>query len=90
MMQTKWVFTRVYNPTSEGRRDFGVIYDEENRDNVICLFEKDISDLDGRKMAYAREMFDEMSLFIDQVNHGKLKPKEACKKFEALMSKIKG
>jgi hypothetical protein len=86
----KWIFSRVYNPTADGRKDFGVIYDEENRDDVICLFEKDVSDLDGRKMAYADEMYQEINVFIEQVNHGSFKPREVCKKFEALISKIKG
>lgn len=86
----KWIFSRVFNPTPEGRKDFGVIHDEENRRDVVCVFEKDVSDLEGRKMANAREMYEEINLFIEQVNNGSLKPRAACKNFEALITRIKG
>ena len=84
----KWIFSRVYSPNAEGRKDFGVIHDEKR--DVICVFEKDVSDLEGRKMANAPEMYEEIIHFIEKVNHGSFKPREVCRKFENLISRIQG
>ena len=65
----KWKFIRVHLMQEESTKDLCLIEDEEKK--PVCSFNQDISDLEGRMMANAPQMYDSIKEFIGKVNHGK-------------------
>ncbi len=83
-----WKFVRSHFMKPDGGEDLCLIHDEER--NIICSFDKkDISDLEGRMVANAPQMYKAITEFIDKVDHGSLKPKEAYTIFKDIVTRIK-
>jgi hypothetical protein len=83
-----WKFKRIYFVSEKGGHDLCIIEDENEK--VVCRFEREITDSEGRMFAKSPDMFKAIEKFIEGVEHGKLRPAEACKRFKTIVSNIKG
>lgn len=86
----KWKFYRMYSPLSKGKKDFGVIHEDNAERSLVCIFEKDISDLEGQIVAHAKEMYDEIVWIVENINDRNFSRKETLINLKNLLSRMQG